>query len=66
MLKNYYVPYEEYYDQFYWDSPPVCVDFTELRRLADDWNMDLEELLKQVRKATLEEIELRGTYDGDT
>ena len=65
MLKNFYVPYEEYYDKFYWDAPPVCVDFETLRDLANGWSMDLEELLKQVRKATQEEIEQRGTYDSD-
>ena len=65
MLKKYYVPYEEYYDSFYWDSPPVCVDFETLSSLANGWSMDLEELLKQVREATPEEIEQWGTYDSD-
>lgn len=35
---------------------PVCVDMEELIRLAEGWEMPLDELLDQVHEASKEEI----------
>ena len=60
MDKTYYVPHEEYFDAFYGDCRPVCVDYAELCFLAVGWGMALDELLNQVCRATPEDIALYG------
>lgn len=60
MTKTYYVPRAEYFDAFYGDSKPVCVDYAELCDLAVGWGMELAELLDQVHEATFEDITLFG------
>ncbi len=60
MSKTYYVPLDEYFDDFYGGGEIVCVDYAELCELAVGWGLELAELLEQVREATPEDIALFG------
>lgn len=65
MKKIYYFPNSGRCDAFFWDSDYSCFDEAELRRLAVGWDMEYEELLKQVHEASEAEIAEYGTYDGE-
>ena len=59
----YYFANDEYVDYIYGSGELVCIDFAEVKRLASEWKMTIEELMKQVHEATAEEITQYGIYD---
>lgn len=63
--KIYYFPDSEHCDTFFGPGEYICVDETELRRLAFGWDMEYEDLLEQVHEASEAEIAEYGTYDGE-
>lgn len=62
-MKTYYFPDTEHYDAFFGASIPICLDLTELERLAHGWEIDFDELLDQVHEAGDDEITEYGVYD---
>lgn len=54
--KTWYLPDDEHADAFFGPVTPVCVDMDELIRLAEGWEMPLDELLDQVHEASEEEL----------
>lgn len=62
-MKTYYFPDTEHYDAFFGASTPICVDLTELERLARGWEINFAELLDQVHEAGDDEITEYGVYD---
>lgn len=62
MEKTYYFANDEYIDAVY-VGDPVCIDRTEVQRLASEWDMTEEELMDQLHEATADEIEEFGVYD---
>lgn len=61
--KMYYFANDEYVDYIYGSGELVCIDFAEVKRLASEWEMTIEELMEQMHEATAEEITQYGIYD---
>ena len=60
--KKYYFPNDDYYDKFFGNSEPICVDFREIQRLAKEWGLSYRQLMLHVHTATEEEKKTYGLY----
>jgi hypothetical protein len=65
MNRAYYIARPEYSDYIYGDQLPVCLDLAEVKRLAREWDMTMDELLSQMHIATTKEMESHGVYDSE-
>lgn len=63
--RTYYFPNIDQEDAFFGSQMPVCVDKKELERLAHGWEMDIEDMMKQVHEADPDEIESYGVYNAE-
>ena len=64
MTKTYYIANSEHSDSIYGDQLPTCIDLNEVKRMAREWDMTIEELLDQMHEADESEIAQWGVYDG--
>lgn len=64
MKKIWYFADSEYMDNIYGSEYPVCIDYEEMKRLAGEWEMSIDELMEQFHEATEDEIEMYGVYNG--
>lgn len=62
-MKTYYIADSAYSDQIYGNQEPICIDLAEVKRLAKEWDMTMDELLDQMHEASADEIETYGVYD---
>lgn len=60
--KKYYFPNDDYCDEFFGNSEPVCVDFREIQRLAKEWGLSYRQLMTRMHTATEEEKKMYGVY----
>ena len=63
-MKKYYFANEEHMDEIYGGESAVCFDEAEVKRLAEEWGMTIDELMDQLHEATEEEIATYGVYNG--
>lgn len=61
---TYYIAKPEYSDRIYGSESPICIDLTEVNRLAREWDMTTEELLNQMREASEDDMAEWGIYNG--
>lgn len=62
-MKTYYIADNA---EFYGSESPVCIDMTEVKRLASEWGYEsADQLLEQMHEADENEISEFGTYDSD-
>ena len=65
--KTYYFPNPEDESAFFGSEYPICVDFAEVKRLANEWGYgSVGVLMDQLHEATEAEITKYGTYDTPT
>ena len=64
-MKNYYFADPDYIDSIYGSESPVCIDQPEIERLASEWGLGSDELMKQFHVATTEEIAEYGVYNSE-
>ena len=65
--KTYYFPNPEHESAFFGSEYPICVDFAEVKRLANEWGYEsTDDLLSELHEATEAEITKYGTYDTPT
>lgn len=50
----------EHIDRIYGTQSPVCVDETEIERLAAEWGMSTDDLMAQFHLASQDELEQYG------
>lgn len=65
MKKTYYIANGEHIDAIYGNADIICMDITEVRRLAHEWNMTTKALLEQMHKASDSEIAEFGVYNSE-
>ena len=63
LQKKYYLSDDEYVDSIYGSDHPICIDMTELKRLAREWELTTAELRRQMHEASAEEIAGYGIYN---
>ena len=62
--KTYYFPNSKYESAFFGGEYPICVDFAEVERLANEWGYEsTDSLLSKLHEASEFEIAEYGTYD---
>ena len=62
--KTYYFPNPGYESDFFGYEYPVCIDFAEVKRLANEWGYEsTDDLLSELHEASEFEIAEYGTYD---
>jgi hypothetical protein len=64
-MRYYYIADSDHSDQIYGNQEPICIDLSEVKRLAKEWDMTMDELLGQMHVATAKEIESHGVYDSE-
>ncbi len=57
--KTYYFPDDKYLDAIC-GATPICIDVDEIQRLANEWEMPVETLMRQVHEANECELEKYG------
>jgi hypothetical protein len=62
-MKTYYFANPAVHNEIYGAEYPICIDLTEIERLAREWDLTTEELMEQFHEAIPEEIAEYGTYD---
>jgi hypothetical protein len=62
-VEIYYIARPEYRDSIYGSGEVICVDLAEIDRLANEWDMDADELLSQFTEATVSDIDEYGVYE---
>lgn len=63
-MKAYYMANNEHIDDIYGAENPVCIDMTEVKRLAREWGVAVDDLLGQMHEASEDEIAEYGAYNG--
>ena len=62
--KTYYFPNPERESAFFGGEYPICVDFAEVERLANEWGYEsTDSLLSEMHEASDSEIAEYGIYD---
>ena len=62
--KTYYFPNPEHESDFFGGEYPICIDFAEVERLANEWGYEsTDSLLSELHEASEFEISEYGTYD---
>jgi hypothetical protein len=64
-MRYYYIANSDHSDQIYGNQEPICIDLAEVKRLAKEWDMTMDELISQMHVASAEEIEEHGAYDSE-
>lgn len=64
MAKDYFFPDPEYIDAIFGAETPTCLDRAEVDHLAKEDGPGWPRIWDQVHKATQEELEQYGTYNG--
>lgn len=63
--KPYYRPIDwDTFDIFEQENP-ACVDRAECERLARDYGLNLDYFMSEMREATMQELQIYGTYDAE-
>ena len=62
-MKKFYFANSENMDNIYGGESPVCVDYAEIVRLAQEWEMSIDEMMEQFHEASDEEMNEYGTYE---
>ena len=63
--KTYYFPIDYGTFDIFGQELPVCIDYAECVRLAREYELDLGYFMSEMREATLQEIQIHGTYDAE-
>lgn len=63
--KDYFFPIDYGTFDIFGMENPICIDYAECIRLARAYELDLDYFMSEMREATMQELELYGTYDAE-
>ena len=63
--KPHYLPIDWDTFDIFGPGNPTCIDRAECERLARDYDLDLDYFMSEMREATMQELEIYGTYDAE-
>ena len=63
--KTYYLPIDWDTFDIFGQENPTCIDRAECERLARDYDLDLDYFMSEMREATMQELQIYGTYDAE-
>lgn len=63
--KPYYLPIDWDTFDIFGQENPTCIDHAECERLARDYGLDLGYFMSEMREATMQELQIYGTYDAE-
>lgn len=61
---TYYFPIDWGTFDIFGMEMPVCIDKAECKRLAREYNMNIDDFMSEMREATMQEIQECGIYNG--
>ena len=63
--KPHYLPIDWDTFDIFGPGNPTCIDRAECERLARDYDLDLDYFMSEMREATMQELQIYGTYDAE-
>ena len=63
--KPYYLPIDWDTFDIFGQENPTCIDRAECERLARAYDLDIAYFMSEMREATMQELQIYGTYDAE-
>ena len=63
--KTYYLPIDWDTFDIFGQENPTCIDHAECERLSRDYDLDLDYFMSEMREATMQELQIYGTYNAE-